>query len=232
MSSFGSSFRGGDDDDSPYVTGSGSYSGGACIDQPILKSVGCVFQGIGETVLGVMMPKPTTGSQEEEKRWFMGCALGVFIVMILLFLTLNFMGLTHVAFLPFNRTTSAFYQDPGSLQFATGRTDRFQNAMASDDDWYARKTSHFINSREQPYFSDVTNRVLGMENREKEAVRALGKINQERLRRAASDTNSTTPLPWEPFWKEWQSTHAVDGDEGGDEEGFSNEFTKGFSSAI
>jgi hypothetical protein len=74
------------------------------------------------------------------------------------------------------------------------------------------KVSGFLgNGNDAPYFSDVTNRVLRMENREKEAIRALGKINQERLRRAAEE-NSTSPLAWGPFWKEWKSTHAMDGE--------------------
>lgn len=73
--------------------------------------------------------------------------------------------------------------------------------------------SGFLAPREAPYFPDVTNRVLRMENREKEAVRALGKINQERLRRAAEDTSSTAPLQWGPFWKEWKQTHVIDGED-------------------
>lgn len=96
-----------------------------------------------------------------------------------------------------------------------------------DQDSFATIRSGFINAREAPYFPDVTNRVLRMENREKEAVRALGKINQERLRRAAEDTQSTTPLPWGPFWKEWKQTHPMDGEPGYDHsEGFDpNDFT-------
>ncbi len=63
-----------------------------------------------------------------------------------------------------------------------------------------------FSTRETPYFPDVTNRVLRMENREKEAVRALGKINQERLRRGGPDSK---PVPWGPFWKEWKATHSM-----------------------
>ena len=61
--------------------------------------------------------------------------------------------------------------------------------------------------------------LLSMENREREAVQALAKINQERLRRASEHDDGMSPLPWGPFWAEWQKTHADDGD-GGDEEGF------------
>lgn len=89
-----------------------------------------------------------------------------------------------------------------------------------DQDAFARIRSGFVNAREAPYYPDVTNRVLRMENREKEAVRALGKINQERLRRAAEDTSSTTPLPWGPFWREWKQTHPMDGEAGYGLEGF------------
>lgn len=89
-----------------------------------------------------------------------------------------------------------------------------------DQDAFASIRSGFANSRETPYYPDVTNRVLRMENREKEAVRSLGKINQERLRRAVEDTQSTTPLPWGPFWKEWKQTHPMDGEPGYGYEGF------------
>ena len=71
-------------------------------------------------------------------------------------------------------------------------------------------TESFLNGREQPYFPDVTNRVLRMENREREAVRALGKINQERLRRSAAEVSADAPMPWGPFWSEWKSTHPMD----------------------
>jgi hypothetical protein len=83
--------------------------------------------------------------------------------------------------------------------------------------------SGFNNSRDEPHFQEANNNVLRMENREKEAVRALGKINQERLRRAAEDTSSTTPLPWGPFWKEWKQTHVMDGEDIAS--GFENDFT-------
>lgn len=97
---------------------------------------------------------------------------------------------------------------PG-LEYSEG----FRTDADKTSDLYRQIRSPFINSREQPYFPDVTNRVLRMENREKEAVRALGKINQERLRRASVDSQSTTPLPWEAFWKEWKQTHPLDGED-------------------
>jgi hypothetical protein len=103
---------------------------------------------------------------------------------------------------------------PG-VRFVTSASDNVSRFSQEDRaaEYAGELQSGFINAREQPYFPDVTNRVLRMENREKEAVRALGKINQERLRRAAEDTTSTTPLPWGPFWKEWKQTHVMDGED-------------------
>ena len=103
---------------------------------------------------------------------------------------------------------------PG-VRFVTSASDNVSRFSQEDRaaEYADNLQSGFINAREQPYFPDVTNRVLRMENREKEAVRALGKINQERLRRAAEDTTSTTPLPWGPFWKEWKQTHVMDGED-------------------
>ena len=65
----------------------------------------------------------------------------------------------------------------------------------------------FVNTRETPYFSDVTNRVLRMENREKEAIRALAKINQERLRRQAERPDAT--VPWSDHWAEWKRANPL-----------------------
>lgn len=75
---------------------------------------------------------------------------------------------------------------------------------------------NFMNGREGPYYPDVTNRVLHMENREKDAVRAMGKINQERLRRAATESELTgvAPLEWGEFWNEWKQSHPLDGEVG------------------
>jgi hypothetical protein len=103
-------------------------------------------------------------------------------------------------------------EHPNTGKFRSGASDSilgFEQRNRADE--MAR--SGFMGSRDEPYFSDVTNRVLRMENREKDAVRALGKINQERLRRASEDTMGTNPLPWGPFWKEWQETHVMDGED-------------------
>ena len=63
----------------------------------------------------------------------------------------------------------------------------------------------FMNNRDAPYFPDVTNDVLRREDMEAEAVRALAKINQERVRRAPP--SDSAPLEWGPFWDEWRQTH-------------------------
>lgn len=65
--------------------------------------------------------------------------------------------------------------------------------------------STFMNNRDAPYFPDVTNDVLRREDMEAEAVRALAKINQERIRRAPP--SDSAPLEWGPFWDEWRQTH-------------------------
>jgi hypothetical protein len=113
-------------------------------------------------------------------------------------------------------TSSGFESShPNAIRFATSASDNISRFSQEDRaaEYAHERQSGFINAREQPYFPDVTNRVLRMENREKEAVRALGKINQERLRRASEDTASTTPLAWGPFWKEWKQTHVMDGED-------------------
>ena len=68
-------------------------------------------------------------------------------------------------------------------------------------------SEQFIGGRETPYFSDVTNRVLRLENREKEAIRALAKINQERLRRQAERPDAT--VPWDSHWAEWKRANPL-----------------------
>jgi hypothetical protein len=115
-------------------------------------------------------------------------------------------------------TQSQAYSSSGASGRFMGTTSQIGlgNSTADQDVWDSR--DGFLSSREQPYFPDVTNRVLRMENREKEAVRSLGKINQERLRRSAEDSSSTTPMPWGPFWDEWKKTHPLDGEV----EGFSS----------
>ena len=121
-----------------------------------------------------------------------------------------------------------FGSGSNNLGFASALTGanmdiRKEGMESRSQQFFKEGRDSFLNSREQPYFPDVTNRVLRIENREKEAVRALGKINQERLRRAAADDMSTTPLPWAAFWEEWKKTHPIDveyGYAGYDEEGF------------
>jgi hypothetical protein len=161
-------------------------------------------------------------------------AIGVMLILFYIFLSYTLVG----SFINLvTGTQSGFRQfpgagHPGGIQFAGSNSQIGLGVLSgfSQEDRareYAKKVSSgFMNSRETPYFPDVTNRVLRMENREKEAVRALGKINQERLRRAADDSSSTAPLAWGPFWKEWQSTHVMDGDESGEVSGFEDTFEK------
>ncbi len=101
-----------------------------------------------------------------------------------------------------------------ALAHASGRDDTGAEFMRTQFPSYSKlnRKSSFMNSREAPYFPDVTNRVLRMENREKEAVRALAKINQERLRRSAGSV-SNNPLQWGAFYDEWKKTHPL-GSEG------------------
>ena len=169
-----------------------------------------------------------------------GYFYAAFIILVLLYLAFSSIY-GSVALIGGGGFRSGYRDHAGSrLGHASTRDDGYGEAAETnirlshlgvegyrDQDSFATIRSGFINAREAPYFPDVTNRVLRMENREKEAVRALGKINQERLRRAAEDTQSTTPLPWGPFWKEWKQTHPMDGEPGYDHsEGFDpNDFT-------
>lgn len=84
-----------------------------------------------------------------------------------------------------------------------GGVDHFVEGMAS----LPGPSEEFIGGRETPYFSDVTNRVLRLENREKDAIRALAKINQERLRRQAERPDAT--VPWDSHWAEWKRANPL-----------------------
>jgi hypothetical protein len=151
-------------------------------------------------------------------------AVGGLIVVLVMMLIVFFLWNPIVSM--YASLTGFENMHPHNLRSAIGHSqpslERFSMADRPGD-WLARKSA-FMNGREQPYFPDVTNRVLRMENREKEAVRALGKINQERLRRAAEDSSSTTPLPWGPFWDEWKQTHVMDGEDVA--EGFESKFER------
>jgi hypothetical protein len=111
-----------------------------------------------------------------------------------------------------------------AVRFSSEASDNISHFSQDEraSEYAANLQSGFMNGREEPHIQSVTNRTLSMENREKEAVLALGKINQERLRRAKEDTSSTTPLPWGPFWKEWKQTHVMDGED--ITSGFSEDF--------
>jgi hypothetical protein len=128
-------------------------------------------------------------------------AIMIIVVIVLLFLCTKLFGAKakpeKSAFSP------AHGQRFASSHSGLGLTSAFSQRDRAAE--YSSKISPFMNSREAPYYPDVSNRTMRMEDREKEAMRALGKINQERMRRA-----STPPLPWKPFWNEWKKTHSVD----------------------
>lgn len=98
---------------------------------------------------------------------------------------------------------------PDRAQRTSGFDGKRRDMVALDS------MSGFLGSRETPHFQDVPNHVIQVEDRQRAAIRALGKINQERTRRGTEP-----PLPWEPFWREWQSSHPVAGEYG---------FSEGFS---
>jgi hypothetical protein len=185
----------------------GGYSGGAV---PTLQSVGTMFTGVpGVSAITHMVGN--TGPT-------ITIVIGVLLILLYMFL---FTYLVYVGTAAACKK-SGFSQfpgagHPGAIQFAGSNSQigLGVSGFAQEDrarEYAKQVSSGFMNSRETPYFPDVTNRVLRMENREKEAVRALGKINQERNRRAADDSSSTTALAWGPFWKEWKATHPMDGD--------------------
>jgi hypothetical protein len=62
----------------------------------------------------------------------------------------------------------------------------------------------FLGSREAPFFSGVSNSTLRKEDDQQAAVRVLGKINQERLRRKTARDADVAPVQWEQHWDDWQ----------------------------
>lgn len=67
-------------------------------------------------------------------------------------------------------------------------------------------SERFNTSRETPWFGEVSNRTLRVEDREAAARRALAKVNQERMRR-----QELAPLSWAEFYEEWKRTHPIEG---------------------
>ena len=96
----------------------------------------------------------------------------------------------------------------GSVFTGTNQKDSMTDSSRSGN--FIMNRDGFLNSREKPYYPDATNHTLRFENREKAAIRALGKINHERLRRSDIDLNA--PLKWEPFYAEWKKNHPIDGE--------------------
>jgi len=73
-------------------------------------------------------------------------------------------------------------------------------------DYTGSLNSSSFGNREPPFFSEVSNDNLRSEDRQHSAVIALSKINAERARRRPDDPYE--PLPWGPFWSEWQKDNA------------------------
>ena len=119
------------------------------------------------------------------------------------------------------------FTNKASLPFAGVRDDHFSNEVV-DNLLKRRHESAFMNSREAPYYDSSPNRTVRMEDRERAAVRALAKINQERLRKSeaaaaleAAETGVSAPLAWDAFWKEWKINNPLDGED--ISEGYQNE---------
>lgn len=81
--------------------------------------------------------------------------------------------------------------------------------IARDESINSSFRDRFMNSRETPYFDSVSNDTLRREEREEAAVRVLGKINQERLRRKAERDADVMPVPWEQHWDDWQKQNPL-----------------------
>jgi hypothetical protein len=185
-------------------TSGGNYSGG----------------GMKEDVFSMVPGSSKVSEMLGSSQWVGGLVVTLLILVIVFFMWGTITSLVL-------GSSSGFESGhPHKVRFATSASDNVSRFSQEDRaaEYAHERQSGFINAREQPYFPDVTNRVLRMENREKEAVRALGKINQERQRRAAEDTSSTTPLAWGPFWKEWKQTHVMDGEDVAS--GFESEFER------
>ena len=142
--------------------------------------------------------------------WSLGVCVAIIVIIALFVIWVVGRCITG-ELAPWNWFTSGFQNSPGSLRFSgrnsqVGLGESFSNGDLRGMNKHLMDSEGFMNSREQPFFTGVTNKVVRMENHEKEAIRALGKINQERMRRNIDDTSSTSPIAWEPFWKEWQRT--------------------------
>jgi hypothetical protein len=72
--------------------------------------------------------------------------------------------------------------------------------------------SGFFGSSDDPVYMDSPNSVVRSEDREREAVMALSKINQERQRRISAGEQVGPATPWPTFWQEWQASRPLDGD--------------------
>jgi len=179
----------------------------------VVNTSGGNYSG-GNQFTGFLAAVPGATSVSQKFGWSPSSG-GVFvIVVVLIIIVMFFVLVTKDKFGQEEEFRNILTTGRAGIRFATSPSDNVSRFSQEDraSDYASDVQSGFINAREPPYFPDVTNRVLRMENREKEAVRALGKINQERLRRASEDSHHTNPLPWGPFWKEWKQTHVHEGE--------------------
>lgn len=72
--------------------------------------------------------------------------------------------------------------------------------------------SGFFGSSDDPVYMDSPNSVVRSEDREREAVMALSKINQERQRRISAGEQVGPATSWPVFWQEWQASRPLDVD--------------------
>lgn len=141
---------------------------------------------------------------------------GLMIVMIFMFLVAMQMGYVQCMM----EQDDGFENNPATARFYTEKqSSGFANSYLAEK-LQKLNESAFMNSREAPYYDSPPNRTVQMEDRERAAVRALAKINQERLRKAeaaaaaeAAATGVSAPLAWDAFWKEWKVNHPLDGED-------------------
>jgi hypothetical protein len=178
---------GGDEMMSGLVVGTGGYSGGNYINGGNMVTENFTMVGMPlRNLMCNMLPEFVYG------------IITIALIIVCIFLLISYL------------TKKEGMTDNGHPH--TQRFEGGENSQTGMVKSMPHMLSSFTGSRETPPFAEVSNQVLRMENREKEAIRALGKINQERRRRASEETSSTDPLPWGPFWNEWKQTHGMDDD--------------------
>jgi len=187
----------GDDDDDVVVNREGGYYGGGFAMPSFISDTA---RAIGKPINKILF-KNSYNYDQNPQNWTTG-----YIVLALLVVCVILLAW----FAGWLGTRSGYGNDSGGLRFAGESSQPM--------------LSTFMNNRDAPYFPDVTNDVLRREDMEAEAVRALAKINQERVRRATPSDNA--PLEWGPFWDEWRQTHGATDYSSLTSEGMSNNITE------